>query len=489
MIHTYNSVECQGPGRLRYFPKYLVALIFFFAIFKVQASSIIPDRMMNKMVSNPRLYDRLVYTLIKRGHYFSAIPFAKEFLASRPSSRRMKRFSVVLEKLIGQVGIRQFETLPDSILAGSNTPVIRYIRAKKLFRKGRYSRALGVLKGVSTDHSIGRFILMLKGSLYALMGGQGRAIMAFDECLYSSGGYSTGSAFREKQYQIIRDYCLVGKARSLFALKKYREATLTYLDLDKSSFVWPEILFEEAWSSFFEKDYNRTLGKLVTYKAPVFQNFFIPEIDILRALSYMELCLWGDAKKTIDQFHQRYLGPSRQLGNFLKRKGRDYQYFYRASLDRKKSSVSGGKFYNKLLRSVIFEPGYQELYHTLKQGFIELRKMRRFRDTRTNSIIVEGVKDTLKIQKRLLGSYVRKQLIIKYALLRKSFTQMSYIKLEILGRNKSELYYKTGDKRRKRGDIKYLKRNEKQYFWSFNGEFWADELGDYVFALPLECAQ
>ena len=25
------------------------------------------------------------------------------------------------------------------------------------------------------------------------------------------------------------------------------------------------------------------------------------------------------------------------------------------------------------------------------------------------------------------------------------------------------------------------------YLWTFNGEFWADELGDYVFSLKSEC--
>ena len=81
---------------------------------------------------------------------------------------------------------------------------------------------------------------------------------------------------------------------------------------------------------------------------------------------------------------------------------------------------------------------------------------------------------------------MRRQVVIKYALLRKAFTQMSHIKLEVLKRNKAVLYLKQSDQR-KRGDIRYLGRNEKQYFWGFNGEFWADELGDYVFALPRKC--
>jgi hypothetical protein len=31
-------------------------------------------------------------------------------------------------------------------------------------------------------------------------------------------------------------------------------------------------------------------------------------------------------------------------------------------------------------------------------------------------------------------------------------------------------------------------RRDDQYLWSFNGEFWNDEIGDYVFALDSECA-
>jgi hypothetical protein len=66
---------------------------------------------------------------------------------------------------------------------------------------------------------------------------------------------------------------------------------------------------------------------------------------------------------------------------------------------------------------------------------------------------------------------------------------MTYIKLEVLGRRKEQLYFASNDVNRSRGDIRYLKRNDKQYFWTFNGEFWADELGDYVFSLKSECGQ
>ena len=64
---------------------------------------------------------------------------------------------------------------------------------------------------------------------------------------------------------------------------------------------------------------------------------------------------------------------------------------------------------------------------------------------------------------------------------------MSYIKLEVIGKKKRALYGRNAGFDRERGNIKNLERNEKQYFWTFNGEFWADELGDYVFSLKSEC--
>jgi hypothetical protein len=41
---------------------------------------------------------------------------------------------------------------------------------------------------------------------------------------------------------------------------------------------------------------------------------------------------------------------------------------------------------------------------------------------------------------------------------------------------------------RSRGNI-VPRRRDDQLWWSFNGEFWTDELGDYVFALESECGK
>ena len=73
-------------------------------------------------------------------------------------------------------------------------------------------------------------------------------------------------------------------------------------------------------------------------------------------------------------------------------------------------------------------------------------------------------------------------------LLQKSLQGMSYIKLELL-RHKKEILFGNRVEEGVVGDLKNVQRNDKQYLWDFDGEFWADELGDYVYSLESSCGQ
>jgi hypothetical protein len=67
-------------------------------------------------------------------------------------------------------------------------------------------------------------------------------------------------------------------------------------------------------------------------------------------------------------------------------------------------------------------------------------------------------------------------------------SEMFNLKLEVLARKRDLAYKnKTFDKGRKRGDFKNISREEHQEFWTFKNAFWADELGDYSFALSSTC--
>ena len=99
----------------------IFCLFFTFSSFASLSNSL---EMYERTRANPRLYDKVVAALIADGYYFAAIPFAKEYLTTTRNVKINNDFEASLESLIGQVGVRQFETMPDGILRRSS--VIKY---------------------------------------------------------------------------------------------------------------------------------------------------------------------------------------------------------------------------------------------------------------------------------------------------------------------------------------------------------------------------
>ncbi len=470
--------------------KYLFVflLILNFAIANVMAASFRPISKLSSGRIRVNDYISISSSLVDQGLYYTAVPFVKEYLlqAKIINNRRVDK---VIDQIVGHVGVKQFELLPIEILSKSSAPTLQFILGKKLFRKGKYKRSQKILESIgANDHAIKPFVLLLLGSIKSLNKEFNSSVSIFKKCVELSNRWidKTQNKNKKRQLEITRDSCIVGIPRSQFANKKFADATLSYLDLPKSSHIWPEILFEEAWNSFYQRNYNRTLGKLVTYKAPVFNYYFNPEIDILRALTYLELCLWGDTKKTVDDFYKKYQRDSVVLARLLNKRGTDYKYFYLLGKKRRGQKVNGGKLLNNLLKSVIKDPTFINLYNQFLEGKSEVNTLKTIQNKRVRILLAKNLKESLLMQRDLVGAYVRKRLRVYNNQLYRSLEGMSYIKLEVLSRKKSELYHLT-DMNRSRGDIAYLERNDKQYFWSFNGEFWADELGDYVFSLTSEC--
>lgn len=445
-----------------------------------------------KARGNTKSYPYIVQEMVNTGLYFASIPYIKEYLATQNSIQDNK-IDDVIDEVVTRVGVRQFEIMPSNFLKKSNAPTLRYIVAKKAFRKGQYKDVLSSLSTKINDtHPVKPYALHLEAASYALIGQNSKAVESYKECVSISNSQAgrTKEVNRLRQLEINKDNCIVGVARALFADKKFEAANLAYLDLDKRSHVWPEILFEEAWNSFYMGDYNRTLGKLVTYRAPILSFAFNPENEILKTLTYMELCLWNDANTTVEEFYSTYEADTASIVRQLRSYRNDYKKFYmlaKASLENKSS---GNKLLDKILSGLSRDPAYRELYDSFQDGRTELEAVNRLSNQRQKVILIDNLKDSMSAQRNLIGAYVRTNLFNKLRAIKKAFEGMSYVRLEILSRKKDELYSTNTDStQRARGDISYLKRNDKQYFWTFNGEFWADELGDYVFALRSECRQ
>ena len=433
-------------------------------------------------------YRRTILELVDAKYYFSVVPWMKDYIVKNNKTLDSE-MEAALDTMLYHTGVKPFESLPEEILRRSRSGNIRYILAKRLFKKGKAQEALAELKSIDGDHSAYPFIANLKGTIYSSLNNQKEAETQFKDCIRASERRigKVGSKTQKSQLETNRDYCVAGIARSQFAVQDYKKAELSYLDIQKESFVWPEILFEEAWTSYYGKNYNRTLGKLISYKAPVFDFVFKPEVEVLKALAYMKMCLYDDAKKTADSFYNELLNPSRDLRSFLISRGKDYRYYYNLMADYEGKKSAPLPLVDNILKSIRKDGAYLEMKSALTSAIAEYNVLRKQRGSSMQASLVKNVRTLADEYRTTLGAYVRAGLVSKYAELYSAFQGMSYIKLEVLAQRKERLYQTDEAPGKKRGDVKYIERNDKQYFWTFNGEFWADELGDYVFALRSEC--
>jgi hypothetical protein len=429
-------------------------------------------------------YGKIAQALVRSKLYYSAVPFFKEFII-RGGTRNNSSYQRNLDLLIHHVGIKTFETMPTESLARTRGNTINYILAKKYFTQGNYTRSQDYANKIGPQQRSYPYALNIKASIATIKGNHSSAIKIYDDCIDESNAWLKEYKTKQRRTELKanRDYCIAGKARARFASRDFDKADLAYLDLAKTSYIWPEILLEEAWNSYYQGNYNRTLGKLVSYKAPLLDYNFYPEGEVLKAMSYLKMCLYQDAKATADEFYKKYKSRGQNMKSLLMRLGNSNTKYFNLF-----NKGSNNSLVNRFIKRVRKDMAVKQLIDSLAGMIKESEKLSMVASGGFAGVLRENIRQQIKSHKKIIGAYTRSKLRQGYFEIVEAFSGMSYLKLEILKMRKKQLYSSGGEKDSgKRGDVKYVPRNEKQYFWDFNGEFWADELGDYVFALKSEC--
>ena len=459
-------------------------------------------------------YPWVTLGLIRAGLYHSASYFFIQTLATK-NQESIRRVLTRSQDLIEHVGLDllrehlvTFTSLDDYDSANKSTYL--YAMGKKELLRGNEREAIRYLDQVAPSSSLRPYALMMKGTAHAIIGADNQALDDFRDCTkladaavdrLESKDSTSGNRWlkqMQKQAEDLAIRCIAGEARTLYQMKRYQDADRVYGRIPKQSFVWTDILFEQAWNAFALSEYNRTLGKLVTYRSPALGFVFNSEIDVLAAQSYLALCLYEDANKVINDFNREYGKVGVEVKRFLESNKRGLVPYYNLGSRVLKEKLHSKDDFNRLLNRFVRGSYFQNLVQSEKEIMTEWDAIRKF-DSMQSGVshnLSEGFPGFLqqvlswrrKTIELLGGAYVKNSLLDYYSQLLSDFEKMSFIKLEMLRRAKEKLISagKKDEDERSRGSVEPSRRGD-QYYWSFNGEFWSDEIGDYVFGLESEC--
>lgn len=274
-------------------------------------------------------------------------------------------------------------------------------------------------------------------------------------------------------------------ARAYYSAGDYGNAIVWYAKIERESDWWLDAQFERAWAHFRGNDTNGALAMLYNHQSPFFADRYQPEADLLRAYSFFVMCKFPEATKEMDAFAAKYepiqseidglsLTPEQAFADVVAfRAGQPSrippyllsQYRQEARLDAAEATVARAEAELKKAAALGGRAGQ------LASDFVSGQRDARIR-TEGNRILARIDRARGELQSFLSGLEITR--IDLLALETKMYERAAATGVLDYGANVDRL--------------KQLRKAKKGFrVWPWQGEYWADELGWYVFSATPDC--
>lgn len=442
--------------------------------------------MSDKSVAKNKL---IAHELIDGQYYFSAIPYINKYLEENTTVD--KELEEDIETLVLKTGTMAALNLEEKKLQQFNIPSVQLILGTRLFQKEKYKESLEVITKIPSNHKFSIEADLIKGSIKDLAGLNGEALAFYRQCSGKAERFEAEGKYEKlkRYYTYLRETCLIREARLEIKNKNYQRSIDLYDQIDKRSYKWPYTILEKSWAHYYLQDYNRSLGLLTTYKSPLLSSYFFPEAEVLTALSYYNLCLYDDALVVVDHYYDFYRPKAQALKDILNNNKQSNTYF----LDLYYADPSTRENLNPFIRNLVTQTRKQVKFNldlaSLKSAKDELALIKRLKNQNDFTKQLEAnLNETIRFISARMNYYIKKEIYQFITDIHRHSYSMFNLKLELLSQKRNQIYRPKAQTDRDRGDERNINRTTSQYFFDFNGSFWADELGDYSFALSSACA-
>lgn len=221
-------------------------------------------------------------------------------VSSQSKVKDLKQWAT--EELVKGVSLLEINDIGDidPLIAGAEFDADKYdayqfYRAKYYLEKGNLSEveaALMLIPEKSEFYPESRFIAGL--SKYR-QGKISEAEAYIDEVLKN-----------KQSLPSIQTVASLTLARIRFQKQDYKEAQKLYLAVDKDHPLWLQAMVELAWTQILVSDYEGAAGNMFSLHTDFFKNAYNPESYVVRTVSYLNLCQFGDSLQVLTALGRKY---------------------------------------------------------------------------------------------------------------------------------------------------------------------------------------
>lgn len=365
-----------------------------------------------------------------------------------------------------------------------------YFRIGEIKMKNKnFEDAVQAFNKVNMGSSYNNQALYLKALAYLEMNKPDPAISVFNQLLEhrkNSGVTDTN-----------RVSALMGISRALYQKQDWDLSIEAYSNIPRDHFYWHEALFEQSWAMLRGARFRSALSNFQSLHSAYYEDFYIPESLLLRAIVYLYICKYDEMEKVLSLYNSIYEPVRLKISSFLKSYSEPGNYF--AELEKglgikKKDEGTLYKLPYMVLKSLREEGDVKRSLNYLKKVQEEKARVEAsgsFRVSGLGQYSVRVLNTRIKNTKILIGEMVKVHLQNMNEELKDLSEQASFINYERLSSKKDSAKKKIAGKNLpvmidSNVDREFYVQNGFE-FYPFKGEFWLDEIGNYHYLGTQSC--
>ncbi|MBL7542501.1 MAG: hypothetical protein JNL11_01725 [Bdellovibrionaceae bacterium] len=116
-------------------------------------------------------------------------------------------------------------------------------------------------------------------------------------------------------------------ARIHFQKQNYKEAQKLYLSVHKDHPLWLQAMVELAWTQTLINDYEGAAGNMFSLHTDFFKNAYNPESYVVRTVSYLNLCQFGDSLQVLTALGRKYAPYYGRIENYMSQRKDAADYY------------------------------------------------------------------------------------------------------------------------------------------------------------------
>ena len=433
------------------------------------------------------------------GLYQSAAKLLVEVLLEGPDRPFFKEAFQELRRLRKEIIYNppDLEQLTKFSLAGfsqSFQDEFNYVMGEFFYDYGNYQRALKHFEAVSDDAPDKAKALYLQGLVqvrYKMFKSAVESIQAAIEAADRNKGTDPG----------VRDLAHMALARIAYEAQNYDAAIFYYRKVPRDSVRAPVVFYEMAWTYLMKGDYSRALGAFHALHSPYFQRTFYPELWILEARVFADLCRYEQAKKALERFDREvgvFMDPLKRFINTQKAP-EDFYVNFVESMNAPRQTQA--MLPRELAYPILFNVEFYNVYRTIRQIEKETAEIQK-NQGRLGPFAAEMLVKLAVLRKdRVFECGVKIQQILKELDAAMGDAQVRETEIEVdinaaaiekmteeTRRLVGEAGEEEGGQPKVRGGSQAIIGGDTEV-WPFQGEYWGDEIPYYRSMLTSQCLE